>query len=139
MSVDVNGQSGSTVNRTLLGKLGERQTVLAYRRKGYSILSTNWRSNRSGVRGEIDIVASKGDTLVFCEVKTRAQDRYGEPEEAVTAVKQARLRRLAGEWLNEHRTDGSLDGHLREIRFDVSAVVLGEDGHLSARLIRDAF
>ncbi len=137
--VDAYEQSGNAARRMSLGRLGERLVVLAYRRKGYDILSTNWRSSGGGVRGEIDIVASRGGALIFCEVKTRTQDRYGAPEEAVTPSKQARLKRLAGEWLNERRADGSSDSYFREIRFDVAAVVLGEDGRLSVRLIEDAF
>jgi len=139
MSGDTSDKSGSALHRMSLGRLGERQTVLTYRRNGYDILSTNWRSGTDGVRGEIDIVASRDGIIVFCEVKTRTQDRYGMPEEAVVPAKQARIRRLAGEWLSAHRADNSLDSHFREIRFDVAAVVLGEDGRLSTRLLEGAF
>ena len=58
--------------------------------------------------------------LVFCEVKTRASDRFGVPAEAVTAAKQRRLRTLAARFLAEHPlADGSA---ARSIRFDVVAV-----------------
>ncbi|MHB8263182.1 MAG: YraN family protein [Acidimicrobiales bacterium] len=117
--------------RNALGRLGERRAALCYSRDGYDILATNWR----GTRGEIDIVALRGDVLVFCEVKTRAQDGYGLPEEAVTSVKQLRLRRLASQWLaasRDHRFYG-------EIRFDVASVLLDEHGRMSVELIEEAF
>ncbi len=139
MSGDINDKSGSALHRMSLGRLGERQTILTYKRNGYDILSTNWRSGVGGVRGEIDVVASRDDVIVFCEVKTRTQDIYGMPEEAVVPAKQDRIRRLAGEWLSVYRAGNSLDIHFREIRFDVAAVVLGEDGRLSTRLIEGAF
>lgn len=85
-----------------------------YRNAGYDILDRNWR--RSGL-GEIDVVARRGDVLVVCEVKTRSTDRYGSPAHAVTPVKQARLRRLAVEWIREHGVSTKV------IRFDVAAVV----------------
>ena len=69
--------------------------------------------------GEIDIVAGKGDTLVFVEVKTRAGRSAGSPEEAVTASKQQRLVRLAHAYL-AHRS-----GEIPACRFDGIAVESG--------------
>lgn len=85
-----------------------------YRRGGYAILDRNWR--RTGL-GEIDVVACRGDVLVICEVKTRSSDRFGSPAHAVTAAKQARLRRLAVAWAREHQVS------TRVIRFDVATVI----------------
>ena len=53
--------------------------------------------------------------VVFCEIKTRASDRFGPPEAAVGWAKQRRLRLLASEWLADHDRHGS-------IRFDVAAI-----------------
>jgi putative endonuclease len=65
-------------------------------------------------------VLSKGELLVFCEVKTRTGTSFGEPFEAVTASKQARIRRLAVQWL---RSDGStLAERPGGLRFDVASV-----------------
>ena len=41
------------------------------KKRGYKILATNYRTPF----GEADIVAKEGDTVVFCEVKTRSGDR----------------------------------------------------------------
>jgi putative endonuclease len=55
---------------------------------------------------------------VFCEVKTRTGDRFGEPFEAVTRAKQARIRRLAAIWLGGRSAGrGGYD-----LRFDVASV-----------------
>jgi putative endonuclease len=60
-------------------------------------------------------VAQRASVIVFCEIKTRASDRYGPPGAAVGATKQRRLRVLAAEWLAAHDLHGS-------VRFDVAAV-----------------
>jgi putative endonuclease len=62
--------------------------------------------------------------VVFCEVKARSGIAFGLPAEAVGIRKQARIRRLAGRWLQEHR---GVDG-LRPtvIRFDVASVLGAE-------------
>jgi putative endonuclease len=57
---------------------------------------------------------------VFCEVKTRSSDAFGAPVEAVTRTKQARLRHLAAQWLEEAPL------HPTDIRFDVASVLAGE-------------
>ena len=62
-----------------------------------------------------------GGRLVVCEVKTRSGTRFGEPAEAVTPRKVARIRRVTQSWLAAH--------HVRfcAIRFDVVAVVMEPD------------
>jgi putative endonuclease len=82
---------------------------------GYVVVDRNWRC----ARGEIDLVARRGRTLVFCEVKTRSSDAFGSPAAAVTPAKQRRLRRLALQWLGDH------PGTHGDLRFDVVAVVGG--------------
>lgn len=95
------------------GAYGERRAAEWYVHEGFDILDRNWRSGRLG---ELDIVAGRDRLIVFCEVKSRATDAFGDGSEAITAVKQARLRRLAGAWLAAH------ERHSGEIRFDVVSV-----------------
>ena len=84
------------------------------------MLERNWRCRD----GELDLVARRGPTLVFCEVKTRGGTSFGQPFEAVTVSKQNRIRRLAARWLRERRP--SLGGYRAEtIRFDVASVLAG--------------
>lgn len=95
-----------------VGRYGEEVAASYLQRAGWDLLDRNWRCRA----GEIDIVAMHGVELVVVEVKTRTGDGYGHPAEAVTAVKLARLRRLAGQWVHEH------DLRPRSIRIDVIAV-----------------
>ncbi|HID55979.1 TPA: YraN family protein, partial [Candidatus Poribacteria bacterium] len=61
-----------------IGLLGEEIAADFLRRKGYRLLERNIRIGR----GEIDLVALDGETLVFVEVKTRKGLRYGHPSES---------------------------------------------------------
>ncbi len=108
----------------------ERRAVLHYRLRGYRILGTNvWAGGN-----EIDVVARRGDTLVFVEVKTRRSDQWGLPAEAVGAAKQAQLKRLAAAWLGEHKP-----GYV-EVRFDIVSVIVREPEEvLDVTHIPDAF
>jgi putative endonuclease len=67
------------------------------------------------------LVLRLGPTIVFCEVKSRSGTAFGVPAEAVNPTKQARIRRLAGRWLREHRA--GLGGRPALIRFDVAALL----------------
>jgi putative endonuclease len=98
--------------RVALGNWGERRVASHYQRLGYEVLDRNWRCRH----GEMDLVLRCGDVIVFCEVKTRRTDAYGSGFWAVDRRKQARLRRVATEWLR----CSALGGH--KIRCDVAAV-----------------
>ena len=69
------------------------------------------------------MIARVGRTVVFSEVKTRSGARFGQPAEAVSPAKQARIRRLAARWLAEHRS--GLGPRPVELRFDVVAILDG--------------
>jgi len=105
------------------GDEAEEQACTYLRAQGYRIVARNWRTRS----GEIDIVARDRDVLVFVEVKARADDRFGGPEGAVDRVKQQRMIRTAGAFLQA--TECELPA-----RFDV--VAIRPDG---VHLIRDAF
>jgi putative endonuclease len=93
-----------------LGERGERAAVKHLRRQGYEILARGFR------RGELDIVAVQGRTIVFVEVKTRQSAVAGEPSAAVDLAKQARVSRGAQAFIKRH----GLEGYAA--RFDVIAV-----------------
>jgi putative endonuclease len=91
----------------------ERRAVWHYRLRGYRILGTNeWAG-----ANELDVIARRGRRLVFCEVKEKRQDRYGDPGEMVGREKQRRVRRAAEAWLAAHPELSGL-----EVRFDVITV-----------------
>jgi putative endonuclease len=78
-----------------LGPRAEQRVRLYYRLRGYRVLAKNARAGRN----ELDIVLRRGRRLVFCEVKARSGDGYGDPCEAVGPEKVRRLRRAAEIWL----------------------------------------
>jgi putative endonuclease len=98
-----------------VGAYGERLAARYLLESGLRILDRNWRCNE----GEIDIVAMDGTCLVIVEVKTRRTLAFGSPVEAVTAVKAARLRRLAGCWFADHRSRAQC---VADVRIDVIGV-----------------
>ena len=96
-----------------LGAYGERVAAAHLVDAGMAIVERNWGCDI----GEVDILARDGDTLVVCEVKTRAWVGFGSPLEAVTPGKAARLRRLAARWIDEHGV------HPPEVRIDLVGVL----------------
>lgn len=98
-----------------LGRYGEDLAAEHLSAAGMQVLARNWRCRE----GEIDIVALDGEALVFVEVKARSGTGFGQPAEAVGAVKARRIRGLACRWLMEHRPPGGHD----DLRFDVISVV----------------
>lgn len=115
--------------RAELGRNGEDLAVAHFERLGYAIVQRNFRCPA----GEVDIVAERDGTIVFCEVKTRRTDRWGQPSEAVNHRKRARIRRLGATWLAENAACRA-----GSVRFDViSVVVRGGDAYIEH--IEDAF
>jgi len=78
-------------HRQTLGKWGEDLACAELTRRGYAILARRYRTRV----GEIDIIARDGDTLVFIEVKTRADRRFGGGAAAITHWKQRRMAQMA--------------------------------------------
>jgi putative endonuclease len=100
-----------------VGAAGESAAAAWYERNGFVVVVRNWR----GKAGELDLVVSRSALLVICEVKTRSSSRFGGGAEAVGVEKQRRIRRLAGEFLNQHRWQG-------DVRFDVAVVTRSGSG-----------
>ena len=101
-------------SRVALGEWGEAKVARHYEAAGYAVADRNWRVKG----GELDLVLTRGDEIVFCEVKTRSSGRFGHGLEAVGERKQQFLRRTAMTWLDVHDRRGRL-------RFDVAAVTAG--------------
>lgn len=114
-----------------LGPWGEQLAVAELVRLGYTILATNYRTRR----GEIDIVARQGDTLVFVEVKTRKSHGFSPAVEGVHRRKQARIRLLAAMWLSANPA-ALRDGGCR---FDVVAIHVDPDQPAKVEVIAHAF
>jgi putative endonuclease len=122
-----------TDERSTLGARGERATLELYRRRGFTLVATNWRCSI----GEVDLVVRRGDVLVFCEVKTRRGSAHGAGVEAVDARKRRKLRALAEVFLLTHGM------HALSVRFDVASVTArsrsSSGGSMQVELFRDAF
>jgi len=98
-------------NRKKTGLMGETLSCEYLARKGYTILTRNWRASECNY--EIDIVARIGRILVFCEVKTAGTEQFGPSVSWVTPEKTVHIARAAQEYIATHE----LGEH--EYRFDV--------------------
>ncbi len=103
------------------GLKGEQLACEFLGRNGYDIVERNYRCPE----GEIDVVARQQETLVFIEVRTKTSRRFGGPEESITPVKAARLKKLAELYGQSHN-------NLPETwRIDVVAIQMNKDGRAS--------
>lgn len=105
--------------RAETGARGEALVVAKLERDGYTILARNWRCPV----GELDIVASMSDLLVFVEVRTVTSDFLETPVLSVNTSKQGRVGRAADVWLRAHGAQPE------RVRFDVAGVRLNGDAH----------
>jgi putative endonuclease len=105
-------------NNTEKGKFAEQQAAIFLEKKGYRVLATNYRHGR----GEIDLIATENNVIVFVEVKSRKNATFGQPEIAVNHKKQALIQQAAEGYLEELDLQNS-------IRFDIIAIVGQEITH----------
>jgi len=119
-----------TLLRLARGKKGEEEAAKELKRRGLHIVQRNFRCSL----GEIDIIAEKGGTLVFVEVKAKTSTAFGLPQESVTFSKQVKIRKIAQFFLSQTKQ------FHREISFWVVAVTLSKDNSLiHLEVIEDAF
>jgi putative endonuclease len=127
-----------TARRQRLGRYGEEIVARRLVAQGWSIVARNARVG--GVRGELDLIALDGPTLVFVEVKARSAGSTRGPEVPELAVdrrKRAKIRSLALAWMRENR--GRL-GRFAHLRFDVVGLRIDAAGRIVERNhIRGAF
>lgn len=114
-------------NKQSLGALGEKLAREHLSKRGYQILSSNYRSPF----GEIDIIAQDGQTLAFIEVKTRSSRQFGLPQEAINKKKLERMSRCVEVYLKSHPS--SLDR-----RIDVLAIEFDSRDVVRIELIKNA-
>jgi putative endonuclease len=112
-----------------LGPAGERLAARYLRLRGYRILARNLMAGPH----ELDIVARRGDTIAFVEVKTRLRDDAAAPEDSVGETKQRHIRNAARHYLAQHQQPDTY------YRFDVVSVVWPERGKAAVTHFPDAF
>lgn len=115
--------------RSTLGTQGEILAAKHLQSLGYEIIERNYRSQF----GEIDIVASQNGDLVFVEVKTRRNAKFGYPSESVNVKKQQKIIRTAHHYLAERCLD--------EVgcRFEIAEVYLMAGQPARIEIIQNAF
>ncbi|MCS7265535.1 MAG: YraN family protein [Armatimonadetes bacterium] len=102
------------------GKLAEREAAFYLRRRGYQIITQNLKLKQ----GEIDLVALKGNLVIFVEVKARSSEEFGTPIESLLPKQQQRIRRAAEAFLAKRGWSE------RDRRFDLIAIDLDERGYV---------
>ncbi|MCC5931980.1 MAG: YraN family protein [Cyclobacteriaceae bacterium] len=113
-------------NNIKSGQEGERLAAEYLQKNGFFIRETNYRAGKS----EIDIIATKGELLVFVEVKLRKNADFGYPEEAVNEKKWEKITEGAEVYLEKCGWQGM-------IRFDIISILRGSSSEITH--IEDAF
>ena len=108
------------IKRKEIGAIGEKLAADYLKKRGYKIIQRNFRCRE----GEIDIIAQKGEYLVFVEVRTKRNNAFGTPEESVNLSKREKLISLANAYLQAY------DKLPDFWRIDVVAVELGPNNRV---------
>jgi len=117
------------MNHLEFGEQGEQLAADYLQKQGYQLLARRFRTKI----GEIDIIAQKGGTIVFVEVKTRSSFFYGTPAQAVNRRKQSKIINVALNYLNY------IKSHNTPIRFDILEVTNSGHGMAVSNHISNAF
>lgn len=105
------------------GKIGRDKESIAVaflKKNGYKIMERNYTCKI----GEIDIIASIKNIIVFVEVKYRQNEFFGLPREAVNSFKQRKIRNVASFYL---KWKGKLNSNCR---FDVIEILGDNVSHI---------
>jgi putative endonuclease len=102
---------GPRTDKQIQGRIGEDDALDYLLRQGLKLVERNFRCKG----GEIDLILQQDDTLVFVEVRKRANDRHGGAAASVTTRKQARLITAAQIYLQRYKAPPAC-------RFDVIAI-----------------
>lgn len=116
-----------------LGKLGERIAERYLREKNYKILDKNFRYSKLG---ELDIIAQRGNDIIFFEVKARFKKGLSEfkPEDNITFQKQKKLVKLAQIWLSKNPPAGGDSSW----QIDILAIEVFRNENFDVRHIENA-
>ena len=97
-------------------------------KKGFTVLYTNWCSGKK----EVDLIAKRDDVLIFVEVKTRASNAFGFPEEAINNKKIGYLKDAAAEFMDANP-------QYKKIQFDIISILMENDTIKEILHFEDAF
>jgi putative endonuclease len=110
------------------GRKGERLAEQYLSSMGFKILHRNWRHSRY----EIDLIASKENTLHFIEVKTRRNSNFGMPEENVDVKKLEHVMTAAEEFLYQFP-------EWKIVQYDLLSIILGNENNVEYFFIEDVY
>jgi putative endonuclease len=102
-----------------LGFWGESRAAKYLKRSGYEILKHNYKCPVC----EVDIIARRGDTIAFIEVKTRTDDSFGAPKEAVDFRRRQRYTNAARYYFYRKQITST-------VRFDIIEIYKGQINHI---------
>jgi putative endonuclease len=113
-------------HRRALGRYGEKLALDHLGARGFTVLARNYRRRR----GEIDLIAFDGRTLIFVEVKTHQLGRSQPPASVkplayLSAGQLARYRPVAQAWLDDERYTTP---EPQSMRFDAIGVLVDAEG-----------
>ena len=115
-------------SRVDLGRAGEKAAADLLRKRGYEVVGAGFLARR----GELDLVCRRDNDLLVVEVKTRTDNSYGTPLEAVGARKRRALMAAAAEYR-------ALAGWRGRIRYAVVGLTVKPGGGFTSELIEDPF
>lgn len=109
------------VNKNKLGSLGEEKAKEFLVSKGYELLVSNFRFDRA----EVDLIFKdeKSKIIVFVEVKTRRNRKFGEPEDSINKTKQNQIKKAAEGFVSENEKFTDFD-----LRIDTVSVFMDRKG-----------
>jgi putative endonuclease len=120
--------SRTRTSRVELGRAGEKAAADLLRKRGYEVVGAGFLARR----GELDLVCRRGEDLVVVEVKTRTDDSFGTPFEAIGSRKRRALMSAAAEYR-------ALAGWRGPIRYVVVGLTVKSDASFSSELLEDPF
>lgn len=120
--------SRASSDRLELGRAGEKAAADLLKRRGYEVVGAGFRARR----GELDLICRRGSELVVIEVKTRTDEAFGTPIEAVGARKRRALMAAAAEYR-------VLSGWRGSISYAIVGLTVRGDGAFDVELIEDPF
>lgn len=109
------------------GKEGEAAALAYLLQQGHVLITQNYRFNKA----EVDLITKDGNILVFTEVKARANNDFGYPEEFVGKKKMKLLGEAADEYIYQNKYDG-------DMRFDIISITKNKTG-LDIHHIKDVY
>jgi putative endonuclease len=110
------------------GKKAEILAGIFLEEKGYEIIARNYRYGRA----EIDLIVKKGIFVVFVEVKSLTNTKFGNPEISVNKNKVKLVTRAAGNFVYSSNWQ-------QQIRFDIISIIFKSEEDFEITHFEDAF